>query len=265
MADKVLPLHALARRPRVDLVRLVPSARSIVIGVALLLIGAGLYGLARGTSMFAVKRIAVAGASPDLVRDVHAFLRAYEGRSLVALHDDDVEQRLASLPAVRGAVVDRAFPHTLRVRLFPERPVAVLRRGAASWLVSARGRVIAPIGPGRAGALPRIWLPFGTEIQVGAVLASDPGGLAARSLATFVDSGLPGRIASVRALEGQITLNLRGGLEIRLGAPVDLGLKVAIARELLPGFAPPAAGGPEYLDVSVPERPVAGRRLEPSG
>jgi hypothetical protein len=142
-------------------------------------------------------------------------------------------------------------------------PVAVLRRGADSWLVSARGRVIGEIPRGGQRTLPRVWLPARTELEAGALLADDPGGLAARSLAAFVGSGFPNRIAFVRALDGQITLGLRGGLEIRLGAPVDLRLKIAIAHGLLPMLALPSAGGPDYLDIAVPERPVAGRNPQP--
>ena len=37
---------------------------------------------------------------------------------------------------------DRDFPHTLKVRVRLERPVAVLRRGADAWLVSASARVL---------------------------------------------------------------------------------------------------------------------------
>ena len=41
--------------------------------------------------------------------------------------------------------------------------------------------------------------------------------------------------------------------------------KIAIARGILPLLALPAHGGPDYLDVTVPERPVAGRNPQPSG
>jgi cell division septal protein FtsQ len=262
MAEKVLPLRA---RPRIDVLRFAPSGRSLLVGAALILIAVGLYGLGRGTSMFAVQRIEVEGAPPALAAVVETTLRSYEGRSLIGLDGAAVGQRVDGLAAVRTSVVDRAFPHTLRVNVVPELPVAVLRRGAESWLVSARGRVIGAIERGAHRSLPRIWLPPRTEIEVGALLADDPGGLAARSLAAFVGSGLPNRISFVRALDGQITLGLRGGLEIRLGAPVDLRLKIAIAHGLLPTLALPSAGGPDYLDIAVPERPVAGRNPQPSG
>jgi len=262
MAEKVL---ALPRRGRVDVLRLAPSGRSLLVGGALLLVAAGLYGVARETSMFAVDAIRIEGASPALATGVRQELRRYDGRSLLAVDASSVERRVAALPAVRSATVDRAFPHTLSVRVVPELPVAVVRRGADSFLVSARGRVIAPVPRGADRALPRIWLPASTAIDLGSVLGGKDGGLAARSLAALVGSGFPGRVAFVRALDGQITMGLRGGLELQLGAPVDLRLKIAIAHGIVPSLALPSQGGPTYLDIAAPERPVAGRNPQPGG
>jgi cell division protein FtsQ len=262
VAEKVLTLP---RRRRVHVLRLAPSSRSLLAACAVVLLAGGLYGLARGTSMFAVGSVRVAGASPALAADVRRELQRYDGRSLVAVDAASVAQRIEALPAVRAATVDRAFPHTLRIRVVPELPVAVLRRGTDSFLVSARGRVIAPVARGAHRTLPRIWLPTTTAIDIGSFLGGADGGLAARSLAAFVGSGFPGRVTFVRALDGQITLGLRGGLEIRLGAPVDLRLKIQIAHGIVPSLAAPSAGGPTYLDITVPERPVAGRNPQPGG
>lgn len=262
MGEKVLPLR---HGRSVDVLRFVPSGRSLAVGGALVLIAIGLYGLARGTSMFALTTVDVAGASPEVAAQVRSALHSYAGRSLVAVDADEVQQRVNGLPTVRASAVDRAFPHTLRIRVVPELPVAVLRRGADAWLVSARGRVIGPSVLGTHRTLPRVWLPQRTEIEIGSLLADEPGGLAARSLAAFVGSGFTNRIAFVKALAGQITLGLRGGLEIRLGAPVDLRLKMAIAHGIVPTLALPAAGGADYLDLAVPERPVAGRNPQPEG
>jgi cell division protein FtsQ len=262
VGEKVL---ALPRKRKLDVLRLAPSGRSLAVGAALALLAGGLYGLARETSMFAVRTIQIEGAPPGLAAQVQRELHSYAGRSLVAVDAGAVAQRVDGLPAVRSSVVDRAFPHTLRVRVVPEIPVAVLRRGAGSWLVSVRGRVIAPVPRGTHRALPRIWLPSTTEIDVGAFLGDQSGVLAARSLAALVGSGFRDRIAFVRSLDGQITLGLRGGLEIRLGAPVELRLKIAIAQSILPTLAFPSQGGPDYLDIAVPERPVAGRNPQPAG
>lgn len=253
------------RPRRVDVARYVPSGRSLLVGLALVLIAVGMYGLARETSMFAVQTIRVEGAAPALAASVRQELGRYDGRSLVGLDAASVAHRVEGMPAVRSASVDRAFPHTLAVRVVPELPVAVVRRGTDSFLVSARGRVIAPVDRGTHRELPRIWLPATTDIQLGSVLGGQDGGLAARSLAAFVGSGFPGRVTYVRALDGQITLGLRGGLEILLGPPVDLRLKIAIAHGIVPSLAPASAGGPSFLDLAVPERPVAGRNPQPGG
>jgi cell division protein FtsQ len=262
VAEKVLRLP---RRRRVDVLRLAPSGRSLLVGLTVVLFAAGLYGVARETSMFAVQSIRVQGASAGVAADVRRELSRYDGRSLAGVDASSIEQRLAALPAVRSATVDRAFPHTLSIDVVPELPVAVLRRGADSFLVSARGRVIGPVDRRTHRSLPRIWLPTNTEIEIGSFLGGPDGGLAARSLAAFVGSGFPGQVAFVRALDGQITLGMRGGLEIHLGAPVDLRLKIAIAHGIVPSLARPAAGGPTYLDIAVPERPVAGRNPQPGG
>jgi cell division protein FtsQ len=262
VGEKVLQLP---RRRGLDVLRFAPSGRSLAIGAGVVAIAAGLYGLARESSMFAVTTIEIEGASPALATEVRSELRSIEGQSLVALDGAAVSQRVDGLAAVRSSVVDRAFPHTLRIHIVPEVPVAVLRRGADSFLVSARGRVIAAIERGTRPDLPRIWLPVRTELAQGSLLTDEPGALAARSLAAFVGSGFPSRVSFVRALDGEITLGLRGGLEIMLGPPIDLRLKIAIARGILPLLALPSRGGPDYLDLTVPERPVAGRNPQPSG
>jgi len=60
---------------------------------------------------------------------------------------------------------------------------------------------------------------------------------------------------------GELTLRLRSGLELRLGAPTDVRLKLAIARRALRVLPP----GSAYVDVSVPGRPVAGPNPPVSG
>jgi hypothetical protein len=60
----------------------------------------------------------------------------------------------------------------------------------------------------------------------------------------------------VRAREHDLTLLLGSGLELRLGELRAIRLKLAIATRILPDIL--AHGGYAYVDLSVPERPVAG-------
>ena len=226
--------------------------RLLAIAIALPVVLVGAYFAARETSTFAVRTIAVSGGTPALQAQVRRTLAPLVGRSLLALNGAALERHVDALPAVLSTSYDRSFPHTLRVHVVPEVPVAVLHRGKQTWLVSARGRAIAQIKAGSRLGLPRIWVPTATEVAPGAILAGDEGGTAARALA--LAAGFPARFTTVSFTHGELTMRLRLGVELRLGEPVDVRLKLAIARRalrLLPA-------GSTYLDVAVPERPVAG-------
>jgi cell division protein FtsQ len=248
----------LASRARVR-VTLRPTRRSLLVGAGIVVAAVGAYLLARETSMFAVRRFEVAGGSASERAAVVRALAPLRGTSLLALDGAALVRRIDALPTIVSVSYDRSFPHTLRLTIVPERPVAVLHRGRETWLVSARGRVIAPI-PNRTRAdLPRIWVPTAASVTQAAFLPADGGGAAARSLA--LAAGFPARIATAELVHGELTFVLRSGLELRLGEPVDLRLKLAIARRALPLLTP----GTTYLDVAVPGRPVSGTQSQVSG
>jgi cell division septal protein FtsQ len=236
----------------------------LVVTAALVSIAAGLYGLGRETSMFALRRVEVEGASPALAAQVRNEVRTFTGTSLLALNGAAVVNRLEDLPTIVSASYDRDFPHTLLVRVVPEQGVAILRSGPASWLVSARGRVIATVDRTRLRGIPRIWLPAGFQVEAGSFL-SDDAGAAARALRSFADAGFAQEVSWARIRAGQLTVGMHSGLELRLGDPGDLLLKIAIVRSIVPTLSLPSAGGPDYLDVSVPERPVAGSNPQLAG
>ncbi|HYY02720.1 MAG TPA: FtsQ-type POTRA domain-containing protein [Gaiellaceae bacterium] len=257
-------VFSLQRRQTPTFYRLLPSGRSLAIAAALVAGAGGLYAIARETTMFAVRTIEVEGATPAVARQVQAALGRLSGTNLLALDGAAVIRTVDDLPTVVSASYDRDFPHTLRVRVLPESPVAVLRRGSGAWLASARGRVITPVARSRYRSLPRIWLPATTEIELGGFLTGDAAA-SARALRTVAVARFAGRVLWARVQDGQLTLALRSGLQLEFGAPTWLALKIAVVRSVLPTLSPPSAGGPTYLDVSVPERPVAGTNSQPAG
>jgi cell division protein FtsQ len=238
---------------RLDLTRLVPSGRALLAALALVAVCLLGYVIARNTGVFAVRTITVDGGSGRVAIEVRPVLREDVGRSLIRVDVARAQQLVESLPTVASASFDRAFPHTLEVRVVPERPVAVLRQGADSWLVSARGRVMARLAHGVRRGLPRIWLPKGEVLRLGGMV---PGGLDEQLAAVvpLARGRLGGRVTSVRASREELTLILRSGLEVRLGDAADVSLKLAVAAKVIP-LAPDDA---RYVDVSVPTRPVAG-------
>ena len=225
----------------------------------LLAAGAGGYVAARETSVFAVTAIDVRGANQQLSRDVRTALAPLEGMSLVEIDATEIDRRAGALPWVAGIRYDRAFPHTLRVWVEPQVPVAVLRRGGDSWLASARGRVLEQVDRGLWPRFPRVWLPAAAAPRVGADVpnAAAP---AVTALAPAAHLPFLGRVRSVRLEEGAVTLVLRSGVEVRLGEPRDVPLKIEIARRLLDGVVAPG-----YVDLSVPERPVIGGNPQVEG
>jgi hypothetical protein len=78
-------------------------------------------------------------------------------------------------------------------------------------------------------------------------------------------SDFPVAVRSVAVKNGVALLVLAGGLEVRLGEPRDVPLKLAVTAAILPALAPRAEGGPDYLDVSVPERSVSGTNPQVGG
>jgi cell division protein FtsQ len=244
--------------------RYAPSPRSVVVGLVLIAAAIGAYGAARESSLFAVQAIEVRGSPPRVAREVRASLRDLRGENLLALGPSDVRRRLGPVSDVRSVEVDRAFPHTLVVTVRRERPVAVLRQGPAAWLVSARGRVIRPIDVGTSRRLPRVWVGKDGTIRPGATVGMAEGAQAVAALGPIAGTGFGPRILFVRARDDELTFVLRTGVELRLGDRSDVRLKLAIARRILRATGAETTTG-SYLDVSVPERPVAGSNPQVEG
>jgi hypothetical protein len=234
--------------------RFLPSGRSLIVSFAIVALAVGAYVAARGTSMFAVDRIEVTGARPSVVSRVEAALAPIQGTSLVSLDAAAIDRQLEGLPDVRLVSYDRAFPHTAKIVVSAERPVAVLRKGAQAWLVTDRGRLLEQLDNPSGWSLPRIWIADVAVPGNGDVLDAEEGLAPALLLGHVLsaDRSFFQRVKEARAVEGQLLLVLGTGTEIRLGAAEDLPLQLAVARRVLDQVG----ASPRYVDVSVSERAV---------
>jgi len=251
-ASVVVPFPRTSSADRLELGPLVPSGRSLLIAFAVL--GGVLLALvlARETSVFGVRTIKVTGAPGSVERQIRRALDDRTGESLFALDLDAARLDVAALPTVASVAFDRAYPHTLRVTVVPERPVAVVRQGAASFVVSERGRVIARVDRTARQQLARIWVAKDVQLDPGAYVEGDLQ-TAVGAVAPLAGVRFPSRVVSVTTTDG-LTLRLRSGLELRLGDTRNVPLKLVVAGRVLP-LLPVGSG---YLDISVPDRPVAG-------
>lgn len=248
-----------------DLGHMVPSLRSLGVGLALAVLAVLAYVGARETSVFSVQAVDVRGGTPALRTEVRAALADVVGTSLLKVGDSTVESRVAPISGVRSFTFDRAFPHTLRVVVKREVPVLVVRRvpGTEAFLVAASGRVLRELPHPRLSHLPRLWVKKTVPVTVGAPLPPALAG-AAGALSALRGAGLPGGVSTVAAGRDELTLRLSGGLEVRLGDGGDARLKLAVARRIL-RLTGAAAGGAGYLDVSLPQRPVLDQNPQVGG
>lgn len=235
-----------------------PSGR--VVGVAVC-VAAGLalaYLAARHTPLFAVQELQVRGAPPRVERAIRAELQPVLGTSLIALDGGELVHRLESLPVVKAATYDRAFPNTLRLVVRPERQLAVVRsRGGGAWIVSEGGRVLRPAPVRALARLPLVTLAPGILLRPGESLGNPATLTALRALA-LVPRPFPLHVRSARMQLGRVTLVVGERTELRLGEPAELRLKLVIGERVLRAMEPDERAQFGYVDLSLPERPVAG-------
>jgi cell division protein FtsQ len=223
-----------------------------------------LYLGARETPVFALEELEVSGVSSSVRQSVEAAAEPHVGESLVALDQDELRRQLESLPMVRSVRMDRAFPHTLRVAVVPERPLAVVRRGPDAWLVSEHGRVIRELDRGQRNIHTNVWTEADASLVVGGTVVDE-------ELRTVLDAlrqvpdGFPTRVSMARVDDEEVTLVLASGAELRLGERTALRLKLAVAARVLGTLSAEERAELGYLDVTVPALPVGGDKSQLSG
>jgi hypothetical protein len=226
-----------------------------------------LYLGARETPVFAIRDIEIVGGTQAVRRAVEETARPVEGTSLVGLDGSALVEELEALPTVRSVTYDRAFPSTLRIFVQPELPLAVLRLGTDRWLVSGRGRVIRSYVADPAERYPAFRLAERPNVVPGAFVTDGEAMIILGALAS-VPKRFPARIDKVSFEDGRLTMDLAapwGSPRLRLGEPVDLRVKLAVAALLIRSLGADYSGQVVYLDVSIPERSVVGTNSQVGG
>jgi cell division protein FtsQ len=226
-----------------------------------------LYLGARETPVFAVRSLEVSGAPPDVRAAARKAAEPVVGESLVALDADALVDELEALPSVRSASYDRAFPSTLRIFVAPELPLAIVRMGPSGWVLSERGRIIEPVRPASAGRFPYFRLPDTMPALHPGTFVTDPRVLTILRALAVVPERFPARLGEVRLESNTLTIGLRaaGKPELRLGAPVDVELKLAVAALVLRSLSADERASVAYVDVSLPARAVVGSNSQLEG
>jgi cell division protein FtsQ len=230
-----------------------PHGRRRLIALALVaaVLGAGYMLWLRDSSLVRISRVTVVGLSTADGPRVRAKLEV-AARHMTTLHVDAgaLRQAVADEPIVQSLQVQADFPHGLKITIVQNRPVALLVGGGREVVVAPDGTLLdlrkssATLPTVRVGSLPSSGrIAAGPSRDRVAVAAAAP-------------PGLLSRVESISSQHGRgAVAQVRRGPVIIFGRPVDLEAKWAAAVAVL---AQRSSQGATYIDVRMPDRPVAG-------
>jgi cell division septal protein FtsQ len=241
-----------ARLPEFRSFRRLPLISMIVLGLALIgACWAGYMWWARDLSVFRIQHVEITGVDG---KEAPAIRRALSetGKQMTTLHlrKADLERAVASFPSVRSISASADFPKTLNITVNEYEPVAALvapdgRRAA----ISSANTLLRTVDAST--ALP--------EVKVGGIPTN--GSLedarARRLVAALAEAPSPLRRLIERAYDSPhgLRIGLRKGPTLYFGSSLRLAAKWAAAARVL---ADEASTGARFIDVRLPERPVAG-------
>jgi cell division septal protein FtsQ len=223
---------------------------------ACLLIVLALFLWLRSSDVFAVKRVTATALQHVTTQEVEKATAKARGVSLLRLGLGDIKKQLLQLPYVRSVSLHRGFPNTLEVSLKEYEPVACVQSTDGNrWLVSGDGRVLEKKTD---EALPLLVPESRVDLQAGGNLPSAVsealpivGALAENAAG---EDALPKVTKVAISQGGEVTLQLTGPIELRLGDPQQaLKQKLKVAGTIIQQYL--RDGKPlRYVDARVPER-----------
>ena len=200
----------------------------------------------RQSALVSVDKVVVTGASgPQAARVVAALQTAGRDMTTLRVRTDALKAAVAPYPVVRDVEAHGDFPHTLRVVVHERVPVGAITMAGARLPVAADGTVLRDTP---ADGVPVVAVKGEDRTRRAiAVLAGAPAELRQRIARLYVGP------------EGW-TAPMISGPTLKLGSASRLAAKWAAAVAVLES---PKSAGATYLDLRLPERPVAGGLLAP--
>ncbi len=211
----------------------------------------------RQSPFVSVQRVQISGVRGADAPAVQAALtQAAHGMSTLDVSDGALRAAVSSLRVVREVRAVPSFPHTLRIEVVEQLPVAGLTIAGVHTAVAADGVVL---GPALAdGSLPSVSdSASGDDAIVPAPgrLVTGAGLLAELTVLGAAPAPLARHIERVFSAAKGITVAMRNGLLVYFGDASRPHAKwLSLARVL----ADPSSAGASYVDVRLPSHPAAG-------
>ncbi|HEV2785056.1 MAG TPA: FtsQ-type POTRA domain-containing protein [Solirubrobacteraceae bacterium] len=223
----------------------------VVLGLAVLLaVAAPLAVWLRNSSLVRVERVAVTGISGSQAEQIRRALEV-EAREMTTLHvrEDALLRAVTQYPVVRSLRAETDFPHGLRIVVNAHEPVAALRASGGGLTAVAGDGTLLPGSAAR--GLPLVGIrttPGGGRLGRGETLG------AVRLLAA-APRALRARVERVYRGPRGLAATMHSGPKLYFGGEARLDAKWGAAAQVL---AHRTSRGSSYVDLRVPERPVAG-------
>ena len=239
-----------ALRARIGGLSATVRRRLLVAGLLAGLLLTAYYAWFRDSSLVAVEEVTVTGATTDDAARIRSRLTE-AAQGMTTLHVDE-EALMRALPvgaAVADLRVSTDFPHGMTIEVVQSPAVAVLVAPGKRMAVAADGTVLKGVKAANVPTINVQSVPGRGRVNRGR----------ARQLvaaAAAAPHALRTRIERLRYLSAKgLVAYLARGPQVILGDTSNLAAKWATAAAIL---ADPESRGASYVDVSLPDRPVAG-------
>ena len=222
----------------------------VVLGVAVLLaVLAPLAFWLRSSSLVAVEQVSVSGIEGRQAGQIRRALQS-AGLDMTTLHvrEDALLRAVAAYPVVRSLRTETDFPHGLRIVVNAYEPVAALRAGGGLTAVAGDGTLLR-------GSATRDLPVVSIRAKRGDRRVGRGEALSAVRLLAAAPHALRGRVARVYLGPRGLAATMVDGPKLWFGGGARPGAKWGAAAQVL---ASSTSRGASYLDLRIPERPVAG-------
>lgn len=225
--------------------------RGVVIAVlVLVLLLAGTYVVLRATPLSAVERVTIVGVSGPEASQIRRSLKtAAVGQSTLGFDADALRRAVRSSASITGVTAQARFPHTVQVEVEQLVGVGAIQAGGKRTAVAADGTLLSDWS---AGQLP--------VIQAGRTHQGKLVG-GSQTAAQILGAAPPELLNRVARVEGAATVRLVDGPALLFHDDHRLHARWAAAVAVL---SDPKTAGVTWIDLRVPEQPVAGSGAPPT-
>jgi cell division protein FtsQ len=241
---------AVGAPPRRGLARLIPPPKVLIALVALVLALGGGWLWLRDSSLVAVKKVQITGATGANAAQIRRALRA-SARTMTTLdvRTDQLRNAVSPYPIVKRLDVSTHFPHGLTIHVIEENPVGAVVVDGRPIAVAGDGTLLSSVS---ATGLPTIPL----KIPPGGSRVTDPTARGAVAILAGAPPRLRESISQVTSVSGHgLVVQVRNGPSLYFGDATLVAAKWQAATAVL---AAPGSAGALYIDVTDPRRPAAG-------